>query len=103
MELAAQLEARNAELFLEWVPREANAEADRLADGVASGFSPDLRVNASLSQIRWLVLPGLLAAGATFQREAARMKARAGKVGAKAHGGAGARARRKALRVRDPW
>ena len=103
MELAAQLEARNAELLLEWVPREANAEADRLADGVASGFSPELRVKASLSQIRWLALPGLLEAGATFQRGAAKMRSRAGKVNAKGHGGAGARARRKALRERDPW
>ena len=78
MELATQLEARNAQLFLEWVPREANAEADRLADGVVKGFSPELRVKASLSQIRSLVLPGLLDAGATFLRKAAKMSSRAG-------------------------
>ena len=38
MELAAQLEARGAELLLGWIPREVNAEADRLAHGDTRGF-----------------------------------------------------------------
>ena len=42
MGLAAQLEHRGCELSLEWVPREVNREADRLADGDTSGFSPEL-------------------------------------------------------------
>ena len=66
MELAAQLEARQADLELEWVPREANAEADRLADGVAHGFDEAHRVGCDLGSLPWLVLPDLLAAGAVF-------------------------------------
>ena len=75
MELAAQL-ARNAELLLEWVPREQNAEADMLADGRSAGFSDNYRVQASLKQIRWLVLDRLLDAGAAFHREAEKIKHR---------------------------
>ena len=63
MEMAAQLERRGAELALEWIPREKNAEADRLADGDATGFSPEMCVGRDLGQVRWLVLDSLLRAG----------------------------------------
>ena len=66
MELAAQQEARGLELGLEWAPRDRNAEADALADGRTDGFNPDLRVGGKLSDIKWLVLPGLLQAGEAF-------------------------------------
>ena len=62
MELSAQLERWWAELFLvlEWTPRDANREADRLAGGRLEGFDPALRVRAELSEARWLVLNDLL-------------------------------------------
>ena len=63
MELAAQLEARGAELLLDWIPREVNAEADQLANGDTRGFDPALRVHAEVHQIRWLVLDRLMKAG----------------------------------------
>ena len=100
MELAAQLEARGAELFLEWIPRESNREADRLADGRTEGFSEALRVHADLREIRWLVLSDLLAAGRKFYAEAqqaASFRKRAG-----GRGRAGQRKRQK-LRERQPW
>ena len=56
--------------FLEWIPREANREADRLADGCFEGFDPALRVHTELSEVRWLVLNDLLAAGQRFYAEA---------------------------------
>ena len=52
MALAAQLESRKAELLLDWVPRDSNGEADRLADGDSRGFDPALRVEATMGQIR---------------------------------------------------
>ena len=103
MELAAQLEARNAEMFLEWVPREVNAEADRLADGRTVGFAPELRVKANLAQVRWLVLDRMLAAGKTFQEESARIKARARGGSTRRRGGGGVPVQKKALREREPW
>ena len=51
MELSAQLEARGAGLFFEWIPRDANREADGLADGRWSAFSESLRVHADLRRI----------------------------------------------------
>ena len=100
MELSAQLEARGAELFLEWVPRGHNQEADRLADGRCEGFAPGLRVHADLRKIRWLVLNELLEAGAAFYRQAQDRKRRRGET----NGGGTARPRKKlALRVREPW
>ena len=66
MELAAQLEALGAELFLDWIPRGSDREADRLADGDWSGFDESLRVHAELGEVRWLVLSELLDAGQRF-------------------------------------
>ena len=102
MELAAQLEARGAELLLDWIPREVNSEADRLADGDTRGFDPALRVHGEMRQIKWLVLDRLMKAGAAFHRESVR------------HAGNGASGlvhgkrqrpatRKKALREREPW
>ena len=87
---------------MDWIPREVNAEADRLADGDTRGFDPALRVHAEVRQIRWLVLDRLMKAGAAFHRRSVQL---AGKA---AHGkgrqGAGrALKRRKGLRERDPW
>ena len=100
MELAARLEARQADLELEWVPRAANAEADRLADGVAHGFDEAHRVGCDLGSLPWLVLPDLLAAGAVFYAS------RTGPVEACGKAGGAAASRRLAgdrLREREPW
>ncbi len=63
MELAAQLEARQARLSLHWIPRESNAEADRLSNGDSRGFSPELRVPVDPSSLNFIVLPRLLEFG----------------------------------------
>ena len=100
MELAAQLEARGAELFLDWIPRDANREADALADGRGEGFDPALRVSTDLRDVRWLVLNDLLDAGARFFREAA---ASTGSGKSSGRGGGVAGRKRKKLKERDPW
>ena len=35
---------------VQWAPREANSEADRLAEGCADGFDPSLRITQYLSR-----------------------------------------------------
>ena len=95
MELAAQLERRSAELFLEWLPRSSNQEADALADGRFDGFSPELRIPVDFSRMRWLVLDKLLAAGAAFQRENEGRPVVKGRR-------PGPRAKEDRLRVKDP-
>ena len=102
MELAAQLESRGAELFLDWVPRESNSEADRLADGDSRGFDPALRVCAEMGQIRWLVLDRLMKAGVAFQRESAQYAIRKGR-NAKTKAGSFKAKARKSLKEKEPW
>ena len=101
MELSAQLEARGAELFLEWIPREANREADRLADGEWEGFDVAHRVHVDFEKVSWLVLPELLSAGQKFYAEA--LKSRASGKQATRGGRALVRRKRQTLKERDPW
>ena len=98
MELAAQLEHRGLDLELEWVPRAANSEADKLADGVSTGFDPRLRRGTSLEDLPWLVLPGLLKAGAAFYEACAELPSPVPSSSAKKPKLAGER-----LRDREPW
>ena len=102
MELAAQLEARGAELLLDWIPREVNAVADRLAIGDTRGFDPTMRVHAEVHQIRWLVLDRLMKAGAAFHRRSVQLAGEAAR-GKWRQGAGRALKRRKGLRDRDPW
>ena len=102
MELAAQLEARGADLHLEWIPRAMNKEADALADGRTEGFDPDRRVVAEVQGIEWLVLDRLLASGEAFYKEANKIKERRkDKVRTTAATGSGGK--RQKLREREPW
>ena len=101
MELAAQLEARGAELFLDWIPWGSNWEADRLADGDWSGFDESLRVHAELGEVRWLVLSELLDAGQRFL-QAAKIERGRQKRASQTAGPVGGRRRQK-LKEREPW
>ena len=95
------LEHRDAEMSLEWAPRGENREADALADGRTEGFAPELRVGLDFSEIAWLVLPGLMAAGMQFHGAFKRSGASSPDVG----GASAASSRRKHGRLRDkePW
>ncbi len=75
MELSAQLEARQARLDLHWVPRETNAEADRLSNGNSAGFSPHLRVPIDVASLDFILLPKLIEFGLAYS-EAARARRR---------------------------
>ena len=101
MELSAQLERRGAELFLNWIPRDANKEADRLADGDSRGFVEERRVQASIRQLNWLVLNDLLDAGRRFYDQAQAEKRARGK--ARAFAGHASGPKRQRLKERDPW
>ena len=101
MELAAQLEARGAELHLEWIPRAMNKEADALADGRTEGFDPCRRVSADVRSIEWLVLDRLLASGEAFHRDANIIRERRKNKTRVAETGGGGK--RQKLREREPW
>ena len=95
MELAAQLEARGVELMLDWIPRDVNAEADRLADGNSVGFRDRNRVGKDIREVPWLILPELLREGEAFYRDGPGRAAPA-PAAPRAPG-------RKRLREREPW
>jgi hypothetical protein len=99
MELAAQLVLRDAELCLEWAPREGNRDADGLADGRTEGFAPGLRVGQSFGEVGWVVLPRLMAAGVQFHGAVKRP----GAVGTAPAAAAGKRRKGGRLRDREPW
>ena len=88
-------------MFLEWIPREANREADRLADGEWEGFDVAHSVHVDFEQVSWLVLPELLSAGQKFYAEA--LKSRASGKQATRGGRALVRRKRQTLKERDPW
>ena len=98
MELSAQLEARECELHLDWVPRDQNAQADALADGKFQGFSPCRRVPVDFAKVRWLVLDRLMAHGQKCHAELLRAKA----GNRRARKDAQPRRRSDRLRDRDP-
>ena len=91
---------RGVDLELEWVPRNANAEADRLADGDTQGFTDALRVGGDVSTIPWLVLPDLLSAGANFYEARARLSDSGAGEGSVF---ASPRLAGNRLRDREPW
>ena len=66
MESATQLDARGLDLSLEWIPRDANSDADLLADGDSTGFRAEHRVEAEITKLGWFVLLGILDEGTSF-------------------------------------
>ncbi len=74
MEIAARSEQLRLRLSLDWIPRECNAEADRLASGDTTGFSPSLRQHVSWKGMNWLVLDWAMELGVSFFTEQAGRK-----------------------------
>jgi hypothetical protein len=103
MELAAQLENKNAELRLLWAPRTHNQEADDLSNGAVAGFSPEKEVKIkSLEDLPFLILPEFMAAGKAFYDDIAKSKA----VRKEAGGVIQREPKRRKdtrLRTREPW
>ena len=101
MELACYMKKMSIRPVVEWIPREGNKEADRLANGDHSSFRPDLRILVRADSLSWIVLPEALAAG---QKAESRFQE------ARASGRLPNRAMRKRkrrveerLKATDPW
>ena len=75
-ELGWQLQKRGLLLRLHWRPRELNDAADRLSNGDFSGIDPAKRVEISKELLAGEILPELLEAGASWLREATRLRER---------------------------
>ena len=55
-------------------PRTSNREADRLANGEHSRFSPQNRVDVDLAQMQWDVLPDVLSLGESAEDDVRRLR-----------------------------
>ena len=98
-ELAAQMQMRNMELDLTWVPRNQNEEADGLTNGIFEPFDMSKRVNIEIEKLPFKILKEMTAvANDLYER------VRCARSGDKKHiEPAVAAAKGRPLRERDPW
>ena len=99
MELAANLKKLQFTLDLRWLPRELNAEADRLSKGELDGFDPRLRVDIDAKHVDLLLLDDFMKLGLEFHEDNQRKKLARRGVGFKGV----KRKRGERLRDREPW
>ena len=76
MELAAEMKKGSVRAQVEWTPREFNREADALANGDSSQFSPGLELRVEPHTLKWHVLDRALALGLEAEGAHDRLKRR---------------------------
>ena len=104
MELAAQLEARGAELHLMWAPRTHNQEADDLSNALETGFDPAKKVQVdALADLPWLILPEFMEEGQKFFKQIAEAKKVRRESQVDVSRKEWKRAKHDRLRNREPW
>ena len=75
-EMAAQLQAGDFDLALEWIPREQNEEADALSNGDFSSFDLGRRMEIDVPSLRFLVLDRMLGVAEHLYAETKAAKAK---------------------------
>ena len=105
MELSEQLEQISSWLDVQWVPRDQNVEADALANGHFAGFDPEKRIEVSMKDLQFSVLPAMLETGGARLAELAKMKEqkRAERAEARQRKRARKRLAGETLKERAPW
>ena len=93
-ELATQLEERNLLLSLSWVPRDQNAEADAITNGVVDWLSPGKRVGCDIDLLPFRVLRTLLDKGKEFYKDRELVNLEGIEAGSRSS---------TLLKVLDPW
>ena len=80
MELATHMKREGIKANVQWSPRESNREADRLANGAFTGFSPEYRIHLDVGSISWYILEDALVMDST-PRSRVRCSERRGVAG----------------------
>ena len=93
-ELATQLEEKNLLLSLSWVPRDQNAEADAITNGVVDWLTPERRVGCEIDQLPFKVLRTLLDKGKEFYKDRELVNLESVEAGRRSS---------TLLKVSDPW
>ena len=98
-------------MFLHWVPRFQQREADKLSNEVFASFDPARRVKLTIEEIKWIILPEIISLGhelfedlevAKTERRKERTLA-APTAGAGPSGGKRRKRKRAGLKETDPW
>ena len=101
MELAAYSKKMGLKASVEWSPREANREADALANGELSQFTPELRIPVDARQLQWTVLREALSHGK--EAEDAHQAAKAVGYPERNQRTGRKKTREERLKAVDPW
>ena len=101
MELAAEMKKNRVKALVEWTPREFNQEADVLANGDSSQFSPELQLRIEPRDLKWHVLDRALEMGSIAEREHYRLRQRGGLPDRAQK--QKRRRREDRLKFKDPW
>ena len=101
MELSVHMKAMGQKTAVHWTPREANREADALANGNSSSFDPAKERKFDLAHMGWRILPRALQMG----RDAEAAVSAAKRRGALPDRTKKQRRRRleERLKMTDPW
>ena len=100
MELALQLQSRDMDLELYWIPRLQNEEADALTNQCYAAFDPAKRCRFDIAGFKGLVLDKMLAAGLELYEG---LKSAEWLKKACRHEKPPKQRRADELKVRDPW
>ena len=68
-EVSEQMRSKNLVMDLQWVSRDDNVPADELSNSDFHQFNMEMRIPVVPSEIQWLVLPELMAAGTELFQE----------------------------------
>ena len=99
MEMALVLKLRGARSNVHWTPRDANIEADHLANGRTDLFDPRKRAQALFPRLRWHILDKAIKWGDELYCQSKEQLEVAGSAAALPTG----RKKRQRLREREPW
>jgi hypothetical protein len=104
LELAEQLHARSINLDLRWQSRVENQAADDLSNGIFRDFDSALRIDTSLSDLGWLILPKLYEEAVSLEHKIKERKVllRSAATNVTANS-KGKKRKLPGLRETDPW
>ena len=80
LELVEEMRSLDVELYLQWIPRDENSEADALTNGDYSAFAAEKRIQVDLEKIRWWVLPEMMATSQQLYEDIQKGKEKSKKV-----------------------
>ena len=105
LELSEQLRRRRAILDLQWLPRDANAEADALTNLNFEGFTPGNRIEVKAAEIKWAILPEIMGVSMDLYKDVCdqRLASKNAAAGKTARKQAYKTAANKRMKWTDPW